>query len=301
MLAATPRTLLEPPGVRGEPYARWLLETCRANGIQLVIPGKERTALGSWRERFTAAGVTLIVPGDTPTQDRLERKDAFLRSWDETILPIPRWTTFCDPETFDAARAELQTTGVRLCMKPAQGLYASGFRVLLEHPDVKTFLNGELYEMSVAAARELLAAGPWPTMLLMHTLEGTERSIDCVAWQGRLIRAVVRRKDTYGQFLEDRPDLVRAAARVAQGYALSGIFNFQTKDDGDGVAHMLEINARASGGLRTSMAAGVNFARLLLDAATGRLEPDALPPVRTGLRVVEERTGRVVGVPGDHA
>ncbi|GGM10780.1 ATP-grasp domain-containing protein [Deinococcus aerophilus] len=300
MLAAAPHGFLEPRGLLGDDYAAWLLDACSRHDIQIVLPGKERERLASWEDRFSAAGVTLITPADEATQRHLERKDEFLRAWDTDVLPIPRWTTFDNLQGFDEGAAALGEPGVRLCVKPARGIYASGFRVLMDPPDLKSFLKGELYQMSVAAARELFAQPGVPTMLLMHTLEGAERSVDCVAWRGELIRAVVRRKGGEGgQNIEDRPDLVEAARRIAARYGLSGIFNFQTKDGPDAsgrtrTPNMLEINARASGGLRYSMAAGVNFPLLLLDAATGVLDRAALPPVQTGLSVAEDKVVRVV-------
>lgn len=144
-----------------------------------------------------------------------------------------------------------------------------------------------------------------PLMLLMHTLEGAERSVDCVAWQGELAAAVVRRKSPAGggQYLEDRPDLVQAARQIARRYRLSGIFNVQTKDDlrrrdGEPRAHMLEINARASGGLRYSMAAGVNYAELAALLALGLTRPQDTPLPTTGLTVTEDKTVRIVGAAG---
>lgn len=299
MLAAADHTFLEPRGLLGDDYAAWLLDACVRHGIGLVVPGKERERLAGWQGRFAEAGVTLITPATEAIQRHLERKDEFLRGWDTDILPIPRWATFDSLASFDEAAATLRQPGVRLCVKPARGIYASGFRVLMDTPDLKSFLGGELYQMSHAAARELFAAGELPTMLLMHTLEGAERSVDCVAWQGELLRAVVRRKGGEGQQIEDRPDLVEAARRISAHYGLSGIFNFQTKDgpDREGrnrTPNMLEINARASGGLRYSLAAGVNFPLLLLDAATGVLDRAALPPVQTGLRVAEDKVARIV-------
>ncbi|MFK7603301.1 ATP-grasp domain-containing protein [Deinococcus sp. SM5_A1] len=304
MLAAAAHTFLEPRGLLGDDYAVWLLDACTRHGIQLVLPGKERERLASWTEQFAAAGVTLITPASEATQRHLERKDEFLCNWDTGILPVPRWTTFDSLASFDDAAATLREPGVRLCVKPARGIYASGFRVLMDMPDLKSFLGGELYQMSHAAARELFAAGELPTMLLMHTLEGAERSVDCVAWQGELLRAVVRRKGGEGQQIEDHPDLLEAARQITARYGLSGIFNFQTKDGpeapGSGpqgrnrTPNMLEINARASGGLRYSMAAGVNFPLLLLDAATGVLDRAAIPPVQTGLRVAEDKVARVI-------
>ncbi len=299
MMAAADHTFLEPPGLLGDDYAAWLLDACVRHGIRVVIPGKERERLAGWEDQFAAAGVTLITPASEATQRHLDRKDEFLRDWDTDVLPVPRWTTFDSLETFDEAAAALRQPGVRLCVKPARGIYASGFRVLLDTPNLSSFLKGEMYQMSHAAARELFAAGELPTMLLMHTLEGPERSVDCVAWQGELLRAVVRRKGGEGQQIEDRPDLLEAARQISARYGLSGIFNFQTKDGPDAEGrnrrpNMLEINARASGGLRYSMAAGVNFPLLLLDAVTGVLDRATMPPVLTGLRVTEDRVVRVM-------
>lgn len=297
MLVATPHTLLEPAGLLGDEYAKWLLTACQAHSITLLWAGKERELLADWRERFAAAGVQMVVAGTRAVQEELEDKAAFLHGWDTDILPVPRWRPFSTPTELETAYSELSGQGRRLCVKPAKGIYASGFRILEETPSLDGFLGGSLYTMSVAAARELFGAPQFPTMLLIEVLEGAERSVDCVAWEGRLIRAVVRRKLGLGQVIEDRPDLVEAASRIAKMYGLSGIFNFQTKDQG-GTANMLEINARASGGLRYSMAAGVNFLQLGLDAATGRLDWENLPKPRSGFQVFEDKTVRVVeGLP----
>ncbi len=293
---ATKHHFVEPKHLQGEPYARWLLQACLERGIGIVVAGKARELLADWRPQFAAQGVQLITASDRATQELLEDKVAFLRGWDTSILPIPRWTSFESAEEFERALTELQTEGVRLCLKPARGIFASGFRILQEKPDLQRFLQGSLYDMSLAAARELFAVQPhFAPMLLMHTLEGPEHSVDCVAWEGELLAAVVRRKGEGRQWIQDRPDLQEVARRVARTYGLSGIFNFQTKDDlakGEGTAHMLEINARPSGGLRYSMKAGVNFGRLLLDAACG--QPTALGPVQSGFAVVEERAVRVL-------
>ncbi|WP_412028711.1 ATP-grasp domain-containing protein [Deinococcus yunweiensis] len=290
-LHAAPQAFLEPRGLVGEAYVAWALDTARSRGIDVMVAAKERELLADHVADFAAAGVTLITPAPREIQLLLEHKDAFLRDWDASILPIPRWTTFRSRESFDAAVAELETPGLRLCMKPARGIYASGFRVLTERPSPRSFYGGELYQMTYAAARELMDAGDTPLMLLMHTLEGAERSIDCVAWQGELLSATVRRKFDSAQKIEDRPDLVQAATRIAARYGLSGLFNFQTKDQ-TGVAHMLEINARASGGTYLAMAgSGVNSATLLLDAATGNVRREH---GRVDVVVAEHKTGRVV-------
>ncbi|MFC6592767.1 phosphoribosyltransferase domain-containing protein [Deinococcus lacus] len=291
--AASQHQILEPKGLQGDAYAEWLLQACAERGIRFLVAGKERERLADWKARFAEQGLTVITAASRETQHHLEDKAAFLGGWNTDILPLPRWTVFRTLAEFESGVAELQAgaPGTRLCLKPARGIFASGFRIL-GGPDLRRFLAGDLYNMTYAAARELFGSAeqPFAPMLLMHTLEGAERSVDCVAWEGKLLAAVVRRKDGGLQEIEDRPDLLAAAQRLTETYQLSGIFNFQTKDDAAGRANMLEINARPSGGLRFSMAAGVNFGQMLLDAATGR--PGESPEIRTGLQVMEDKVVR---------
>ncbi len=311
MMGTAARRVTEPRGLLGNAYVDWLLDTVKRERPEVFIVGKEAGAVAERRADFGALGTQALTVADAPTLRHLDRKNEFLRDWDTAILPIPAWTTFHDLAGFEAGVSELQAhpdflPGVtRLCVKPARGIYAAGFRVLTEGRDLGSFLKGELYQMSHDEARRLFAqpeqeGDTLPTMLLMHTLEGAERSVDCVAWQGELAAAVVRRKlpDSGPQLIEDCPDLLAAARQIARKYHLSGIFNFQTKDaqlpSGERVPNMLEINARASGGLRYSMAAGINFASLAARLALGELNPEDAPKPRTGIRVAEVKTARVL-------
>lgn len=311
MMRAATRHVTEPRGLLGNAYVDWLLDTVKRECPEVFIVGKEAGAVAERHAEFTVLGVQVLTVTDAATLRHLDRKDEFLRDWDTAILPIPAWTNFHDLASFEVGVRALRAhptfvPGItRLCVKPARGIYAAGFRVLTEGRDLGSFLKGELYQMSFAEARRLFSQAEQegdnlPTMLLMHTLEGAERSVDCVAWQGELAAAVVRRKLSGGgpQLIEDRPDLLAAAGQIARKYHLSGVFNFQTKDaqlpDGNRVPNMLEINARASGGLRYSMASGINFASLAAQLALGELDPQDAPRPRTGIRVAEVKTALVL-------
>ncbi|ULH14367.1 ATP-grasp domain-containing protein [Deinococcus sp. KNUC1210] len=303
MLGAADRALTEPRGLLGTPYVEWLLATVRRERPQVFLVGKEAGRVAERRADFEALGTRVIAVADAPTLRLLDRKDEFLTSWDDSILPIPAWTTFHDAASFEAGIERLRSHpgfvpgSTRLCIKPARGIYAAGFRVLTEGRTLKSFLRGELYQMSLEEARRMFGLEEtFPTMLLMHTLEGAERSVDCVAWQGELAAAVVRRKlpDGGPQYLEDRPDLLEAARRLTRAYQLSGIFNFQTKDDAQRRPNMLEINARASGGLRYSMAAGLDFAGVAAALSLGLLRAQDAPTPRTDLHVNEVKQARVL-------
>jgi carbamoylphosphate synthase large subunit len=128
----------------------------------------------------------------------------------------------------------------------------------------------------------------------MQHLPGIERSVDAVAWRGELAAAVVRRKAgglgvSNVQLLEDHPQIVEYVRLLARHYQLSGIFNVQFRDDESGVPHILEINARASGGLRISMASGLNFPLIAVQLALGSITPQQVPAPTLGLRLAEAK------------
>ena len=303
MLGAADQALTEPRGLLGNAYVDWLLTTVSRERPDAFIVGKEAGAVAERRAEFEALGTQVIAVANAHTLRLLDRKDEFLSGWNADILKVPAWTTFHDAASFEAgidllrAHPDFVPGVTRLCIKPTRGIYAAGFRVLTEGRTLKSFLRGELYQMSLEEARRMFGLEDgFPTMLLMHTLEGAERSIDCVAWEGELAAAVVRRKlpDGGPQLIEDRPDLLEAARRLTRAYHLSGIFNFQTKDDAQKRPNMLEINARASGGLRYSMAAGIDFAGLAAALSLGLLRVQDAPTPRTGLRVNEVKQARLL-------
>ncbi|MBZ9749772.1 ATP-grasp domain-containing protein [Deinococcus sp. HMF7604] len=281
-------TLLEPKNIESEPYLDYIEDLLRVLRIDAFLPGKLAEQFAEQPERFPQA----VVPAAPETLRLINNKGRFMADWPEALLPLPRWVMFQTLDEFDAGRAALTQAGVRLCMKPTEGIYASGFRILNDVPRVNSFLKGQLYEMSTAAAREMIAAADtWPEYLLMHTLEGDERSVDCAALHGDLLGCVVRRKVRQEQIIEPRPDLVEVAREMAHRYHLSGLFNFQTRDDRAGVPHLLEINTRASGGIRNALASGVNLPGLLFDALSGVQRPEVLTPTQT-IHVREDKHAR---------
>ena len=282
--------IVEPRNLDSDLYLEYIEDLLRVLRIDAFIPGKLAEQFAEQPTRFPQA----IVPAAPQTLRLINNKAQFMADWPEELLPLPRWQVFHTLAQFDAARADLTTAGVRLCMKPAEGIYASGFRMLSDTPRVTSFLKGELYEMSTAAAREMIAAADtWPEYLLMHTLPGDERSVDCAALNGELLGCVVRRKTSQDQIIEVRPDLVDVARAMARRYHLSGLFNFQTRDDRAGTAHLLEINTRASGGIRNALASGVNLPGLLLDAVSGVQRPDVMTPTQV-MHVREDKRARRV-------
>ena len=138
------------------------------------------------------------------------------------------------------------------------------------------------------------AEGQHP-FLAMEYLAGDERSIDCLAWDGRLVRAVVRRKPAEArgrwQLIEKDPEGWEIARRAVAAFHLHGLVNVQTRErvhpDGRREQCFLEVNPRMSGGIDLACQAGLNLPYWLLRLVAGTVEEEAIPPPAHGVRVAK--------------
>jgi carbamoylphosphate synthase large subunit len=99
----------------------------------------------------------------------------------------------------------------------------------------------------------------------MAYCEGSERSIDCVCYKGKLITALIRKKAKHSQVTEENPTLLDYARQLIAHFKLSGIINIQFKDF-KGIPCILEINPRASAGSVMAYQANLNIMPLAVEA-----------------------------------
>lgn len=142
-------------------------------------------------------------------------------------------------------------------------------------------------DLTRRAARETLAGvARFQDLLVMEYLEGPEYSIDCLAQDGRLIRATVRKKPGRAggaQLLEENSALYDLARSLTKRLQLRSLFNIQARCSG-GVPKLLEINARMAGGIYFSCLSGVNYPYWALRLAKDDCEHE-IPRQVYGIRV----------------
>jgi biotin carboxylase len=170
-------------------------------------------------------------------------------------------------------------------------MFGLGFRIVSQRGTaLDRLLSGDPIKIGLPDARLVLGQQPrFRDVLVMQYLPGPERSVDCLAHDGKLICCVVRRKPmgTEGaQLLEENPAIEELARRLTSHFQLGGVFNIQFRD-GDGTPYLLEINPRMSGGLHYACLSGVAFpywaVRLALETACA----EDVPRPRTGIRVAQ--------------
>ncbi|WP_169737140.1 ATP-grasp domain-containing protein, partial [Deinococcus pimensis] len=272
---------LEPRGLVGEDYVAWALDFARRQDVDVFWPGKELAALARHREAFEAADVRLIVPAEPDTLDHLDDKAAFLRA----LPPFLRTPPFEVVTTWAEMHGAFERTlalGWTPCFKPARGVYGHGFRIVTPRRRLQDFLAGDTLRVTEEEARALFEPHePFAPMLVMGCLPGVERSVDVVCWRGELGAAVVRAKlpGLHGsQVVERRPDVEALVRAAVAHYGLSGVVNVQFKDDADGAPHVLEINARPSGGSHMSALAGPDLPVWAVRLALGEASAGDVPP-----------------------
>ena len=299
MLSAADKRVLEPNATSDSreeevaAYLMWALDVCQDHQIDVLIPERYKGELARSRARFEEVGTRLLVAAEPDVLELVEDKAALYASLPPGLVPIPLHRVVKTAAELDGALEELKyapdNSNCRLCVKPVEGIFASGFRVLGE-VRLSHLLRNALI-ISPAHLRDLMlrveteSREPTP-LLVMQYLAGDERSVDCLGHEGELVRCVVRRKGNgSAQVLEDSPGITRMAAALTETLNLTGVYNIQFKDDGNGTPYLLEVNSRASGGLPMAMLSGLNFYHWALQRLTGGCGPGDVPEPRTGLRV----------------
>lgn len=291
---AADEAFLEPTSVNasGRTYVDWCLAQCLERRVALFYPGHAHEAIIERRSEFEAAGTRLIAVAPMAALGRLEDKALFYADQSVSDVPGPEFERVTTAAEYHAAYARLRQRHSVVSIKPVVGVYGVGFRVIDEQRSALTHILGGI-DYHVAAddlARELDSADTIAPLLVMEYLPGFEYSVDCLAVDGELITAIVRRKEkgtAQGQTIVDHPGITAACRALARTYGLNALFNAQFRENRDGHARVLEINARMSGGTAMACLAGPNLPLLALQAASNHLSRHDIPPLRIGLRVGE--------------
>lgn len=279
----------EPIKIDSTDYLAYALEFCLTQKVDVFIPGRKMICLAKSREDFERQGTRLLVAAGAETLNLLESKETQYLACPADV-PLPRWYCCRSLASFEEAHANLISQGVQVCIKPAVSVFGLGFRTIVG-PGRKQqrLFSGDQTAIDLEDCRLALSeSASFRGLMVMELLTGPERSVDCLGHHGRLVSAVVRRKNTNdepGQWIEDHPEIVHLCSILTAHFALSGIYNIQFKEDESGVSRLLEINPRMSGGLAMACAAGVNFPLWAIRLALGTAQPKDVPRSLTGFRV----------------
>ena len=264
------------PELYGAEYVDYALDFCRRNRIDVFIPRLHMLEIAKEVGRFDEIGTKVMVCRDIELLECLMEKDRFYESLAGTgVVPLPAYEVAETAEQFAAAYEKLRSGGHRVCFKPTNAEGGMGFRIIDNERSEQDKLKALYGWVSATipfeeAYRTLAAAERFPRLMVMELLPDEEVSIDCLAdADGRLIAAIPRRKSSGRIYLlENRPELLEIASRVAERCRIPFAYNIQVKYN-EGIPKLLEINPRMSGGLYITCLSGVNMPYLAVKAILG--------------------------------
>ena len=232
-----------------------LLALCERRAVDVLVPtvDTELLPLARERDRFAAAGVTLVVAQEDTLSVCLDKAALAERCSGAVHVPL----TIVVDAAFDPAACTLP-----VIVKPRSGSGSRGIRLL------------ERREELDALERD-------STLLVQQHLPGPEYSLDVLARaDGRVVAVVPRERlkvdsgiAVTGRTLHD-PRLDTFARRVAELIGLTTVANVQVKEDGAGEPALLEVNPRFPGTMPLTVASGVDMPALAIGEALGRPIPD---------------------------
>jgi len=132
-------------------------------------------------------------------------------------------------------------------------------------------------------------------LLVQQRIVGPGTGVFLLRWDGRVLATFAHRRlretppsggaSVYSESVAADPELVTGATRLLERFDWRGVAMLELKRDANtGTAYVMEVNGRLWGSLQLAIDAGVDFPRLLVDAALGHPNA-AIPAYRTGVRL----------------
>ena len=237
-----------PPGSDAG-FAEALLEICRREGVDVVLPQSSFDLLGlaEAKERFDGIAVLVSPPEAIRVANDKAETYALL---DRIGVEAPAWRRVRGGRRVAGAARELGYPAADVCFKPVFSSGSRGFRVLSASADRSHQLLHERpgnLALQLEELLELLPADEGPELLVMELGTGRERTIDGIATEGRIALGHPKTREAmraglamYFETLDD-PALMDVAAKVVAELRLDHFFNIQLVGE-----HVIEINPRIS-------------------------------------------------------
>jgi carbamoyl-phosphate synthase large subunit len=259
-------------------YVESLEAICRNHHVGLLVPtiDDELEVIGEVRQQFEALGICVAASTTTTAaicNDKL-RTSRVLR--EHGIPAAESWL----PD-------EVPTTApFPLFVKPRNG-------------------RGGIGAFSARTRRELDFFTEYVDRpVVQEYLEGPEFTIDMLCNEGRPLAVVPRERVVIRAGVMDRGRTVRDRGLIDLGLACAAALDFHGPVNIQcrtlrGVPTVFEINPRFSGGIPLTIAAGADFARMLVDLAHGRTLAPRIGHFRDGLWMTSYEAG--IFLPADRA
>jgi predicted ATP-grasp superfamily ATP-dependent carboligase len=262
------------------PFREAILSTIREHDIGVVLPVSDASNLALLGNRAEFGRAVVAGPSHAAFV-RISDKASLAVVAQEVGIRVPRQVVLTRPA--DLATLE-PTLSFPVVVKPVRSVQGG-----------KSWAVG--YADSVDDLRAMLGPldnGTFP-LLLQQKIVGGGSGVYLLRWDGRIRAAFQhRRVREYppsgggSSCCESVPldeELLALSTRLLERHDWQGVAMVEYKvEHATGTPYLMEVNGRLWGSLQLAIDAGVDFPRLLVEAACGR-PPGPAPTYRTGVRL----------------
>src|SRR5664280_1106177 len=257
-------------------FAGAILEICRREGVDVVLPQSSHTLEGLAIEKESFGDIVVVVASIEAIR-RSNDKAETLALCDKIGVRAPAWRQAGTPEEFMQAGPELGYPEREICMKPLFSSGTRGFRVISATADRRKQLLENRPGMTEALRLEEaadLAGRSGVEWLLMELATGKEYTIDGYAEHGEILLGYPKTREAMraglAMYFEtlDSPELMDAGAKMIRELDFDGFFSVNLVGD-----CVIEINPRIS---TVPYQEDFNYPYLALKRALGEISADEL-------------------------
>lgn len=265
------------PKAESEDFIPFVLNFCKAKGIQLVFPlvTKELFKFAEHKKVFADNNVKVLV-SDYEALCIANDKGRLYKHLYERGLPVPAFQVVSTVDDFVKAVKELGYPAKAVCMKPTISNGSRGVRILQESVDEFEILfhhkPNHLYT-TLERMKSILRDKSFPDLLVSEYLPGEEFTVDTLVQDGepQLVLPRSRTKmnngiSVQGTFVRQE-EIIRYCTDIIRSVNLSGPVGLQVKKNSEGHYRLLEINPRIQGTSVAAMGLGINLPLLAVRQA----------------------------------
>lgn len=259
------------PVLKGEQYVSFCLNFCQLHNIDLFMPRREMVSISQYKERFTNAGIKVMVD-DYQYVSILNQKHKAYDSFKKyNIGVVPDFFIATNVEQFKEAYNELSRKYKWVCFKFVHDEGGKSYRLIDNHrKGFAALFKKQTTRISYDAALDALSEkDTFSPVMIMPLLPDEEISVDCLNTSSGLI-AIPRVKDStrIERVCYDK-DILKTCEDFYRQMPLENPCNIQFKYL-DGTPYLLEVNTRMSGGIQMACAAsGVNIPAIAVNKLLG--------------------------------
>jgi carbamoylphosphate synthase large subunit len=256
--------------------------------VDLVLPtsDEEALALSAARGEIEIGGCKLTC-ADNKTLDIVSSKSRTYETLGKFGFGVPTYRHVKNLDDLRSAVQMLARDVGDVVVKPAQARGGRGVFVIRNdivgamplqggreiHVDLSTFLKETIDEVV-----------PHLPAMVMPRLVEPVHDLDMLAWQGRPLRIIARRRvdsalPNEGHVVVDDPALIELGDKLIHSLSLSWLYDCDVMYGADGKPYVLEVNPRPSGSIAVTMAAGIPLIDDLVCLAKGEAIDPIDPPV----------------------